>query len=129
MKKILMVLFVGLLTVALAGCGGIESEIKGTYASDHQVIVVDKDKYTLYAKGNPDKPSYVLYYKVINTDEGINKMVVDISSEKDGEPFTRETWYKNQNEFTAFLEDGGEFVAYPEEGLEDYKSAEPEDTE
>ncbi|QQO92603.1 hypothetical protein CPT_Machias_227 [Staphylococcus phage Machias] len=129
MKKLLMVLFLGLLTVTLAACGGIKGDIKGTYASENQVIVVDKDKYTMYDKGEPEKPVGVYFYKVVNADNGLNKMTVDISDEEDGEVYTRETWYKQGDEVIMLMDDGGEFSAFPEDDLGDYKSADPEDVD
>ncbi|QQO92870.1 hypothetical protein CPT_Madawaska_221 [Staphylococcus phage Madawaska] len=129
MKKLLMVLFIGLLTVALTGCGGIKNEIKGTYASSEKVIVLEKDKYTLYVKGEPDKPIDVTYYDVIDADNQLNKMVVDLKDGEDGEVFTRENWYKQGNKMVMVTEDGSSFNGYPEDGLKDYKPADPEDVE
>lgn len=122
MKKLLGLALLLVLTITLAACGG--TKFDGTYGSQSKVIVVDKDRYTLYDKGEPDDPITTQYFTIVKEDKASSKMVVDISDKEGGKPFTRETWYKFDDEVEMILEDGSVFEAYEEDGLKDYKIAE-----
>ena len=122
-KSIIFLCFICLIT--LSACGGLESKVKGTYATKDQVIVIDDEKYTMYDKGDPDNPTGISYYSVVSKDNGTKKLVVDLHGEdKDGDVVARENWYKySDDEILMLMETGGEFQAYKEKGLNKYKPA------
>lgn len=126
-KKLLIIVFVVvLLIIGLKSCGGgLKKEIRGTYASDNYVAVIDKNSFTMYQKGDPENPTYYAEYKIVSEQKDSNKLVVDTLDE-DGEKIDREIWYKTADDEIVMLEKetGEEFNGYSgEEGLDDYKPA------
>ncbi|WP_239750468.1 hypothetical protein [Mammaliicoccus sp. H-M34] len=111
MKKASLFLSIYLLIFILAACGKQSDEIQGSWASSDKVFIVDDEKIMVFYKDEKEKPYTTIYYTIVN--EGDYDLTVDVSDEKDDEPYSRQKWYVDHDGALKLYMDNNVIEAFP----------------